>query len=321
MSGALPVPTASPITEGHELVMRLAEASALHSAACTGLLRLLAEAQAPVADPAGALGLHPVGAERVLAVLAVSGLVERSDDGWWGSRLLRVANEGLVAGVDGACRAFAGAPSLLETGCVSEGFEGMVYSRRAVDGLARMAALAADHLAGLLGPAEGEILDLGAGSAVWSLAMASADPSARVVALDRASVLVAARARADALGLSERFDALPGDLGALPRASGRFARVVLANVLHLFDEPRVAAVLRWVADALRPGGELVIVDVFAPPGDRLREAYALNLRLRHATGVAHAPERLAAHSEAAGLRPSPPVLLSAHAGVLRATRP
>jgi demethylspheroidene O-methyltransferase len=171
-----------------------------------------------------------------------------------------------------------------------------------VDGLAQLFAPAARLLADAL-PATGVILDVGAGSGVWSLAMLENEPLARVTALDLESVLPRFYARAVRLGQAARVDAIGGEYlhAVLPRAT--YARVVLANVLHLESEAAAATLVARAADALAPGGRLVVVDVWdggTPRQHLAHAAYALHLAMRTQKGRAHARARIVSWIEATG---------------------
>jgi cyclopropane fatty-acyl-phospholipid synthase-like methyltransferase len=146
------------------------------------------------------------------------------------------------------------------------------------------------------------IADVGAGSGVWSLAMA-AGTDARVVAVDLPDVIDNVGATAARLGLSDRVTMLVGDYFEAVLESP-VDRVVLANVLHLERERDAARLVRHWARQLAPDGELVIIDVFAPadPHDELAAAaYALHLGMRTRRGAAHPESRLRAWCRDAGL--------------------
>jgi hypothetical protein len=71
---------------------------------------------------------------------------------------------------------------------------------------------AAASAARLLAPVPGRVLDVGAGAAPWSIALAAADSGVRTTCLDLPEVLVETRRSVAAAGLSGRFDYLPGDV-------------------------------------------------------------------------------------------------------------
>jgi ubiquinone/menaquinone biosynthesis C-methylase UbiE len=159
----------------------------------------------------------------------------------------------------------------------------------AVSDLGRLFDGAAAELARQLAPAR-RVLDVGAGSGVWSLAMIAATPDARATALDLPPVLPAFLARAAALGLSERVSTIAGDFHEFVLPARAFDRVVLANVLHLEQEAAAQALVLSSSRALAPGGELVIVDMLptGPHGALAHAAYELHLAMRTRAGRAHA---------------------------------
>ncbi len=287
-------------------------AGAMAAAARTGLMAELVSAEAPLAAAtlAERAGCHAEAAERVLQLLACTGLLVASEASTW--RLSTSARDAF-AHVPGGLAAFvalyAHTPRFLSDGTRWSRLDGDARERAAVyadavDGLAALFARAAHRLAAALPPARGAILDVGAGSGVWSLAMAEQDAGLCITALDFEAVLPRFYARAVRLGLAGRVDAMAGDYHELALPHGSYARVVLANVLHLETEADAAALVAHAAAALAPGGRLVIADVW--DGDTARQrlaqaAYALHLAMRSAVGRPHPRERLLAWVAAAGL--------------------
>ncbi|MFE9772134.1 methyltransferase domain-containing protein [Streptomyces sp. NPDC005931] len=113
----------------------------------------------------------------------------------------------------------------------------------------------------------GRVLDLTCGSGEWGIALAGADPRARVTAYDDPALLAVARGRAAEFRVAERFRFVAGRLGETPFAQGEFDTVVMAHAGR-FAGPRTAArLIREGARVLRPGGTLLLADVMrAPPG-------------------------------------------------------
>ena len=145
------------------------------------------------------------------------------------------------------------------------------------------AELAADHLAstGLC------ILDLGAGAAPWSLAIARRDPTCRVRAVDLPAVLPATRRAVSACGLESQFDFLAGDLFAVDWGSPVYDLAILGNICQLFDETTNRRLLARASEALRPGGRLAILDVLpheGMDGPLPVVLYALGLLMRTPSG-------------------------------------
>jgi SAM-dependent methyltransferase/tRNA A-37 threonylcarbamoyl transferase component Bud32 len=168
--------------------------------------------------------------------------------------------------------------------------DGTLYARAATRARALAAKPARELAEALLarGLANGDVLDVGAGSAVWGLAIADAT-GGRLTALDRPLVLDVARANAESAGLGRRFTALAGDWRALPLPVEAFDVAVLANVCHLEPPADVARLLGRVSVALRPGGTIAVVDTM--PGEDAEDAgalmQALHLALRTRGGSVH----------------------------------
>ncbi|MER3420552.1 MAG: hypothetical protein C4290_08540, partial [Chloroflexota bacterium] len=160
------------------------------------------------------------------------------------------------------------------------------------------------HAAGQLPPGAA-ILDLGAGSAIWSRAVASLDPRATVTAVDRAPVLEAAHAYAEAAGMGARFTALAGDWRDVPIVDGTYDLALLANICHLEDEIAVPRLLGRAVAAVRPDGLIVVVDTLPDEG---REPslevllQALQLGMRTAGGGVYTLQQYHAWLEDAGFR-------------------
>lgn len=172
-----------------------------------------------------------------------------------------------------------------------------------VGGLAQLEEDGAEALASQLVSAR-RILDVGAGSGVWSLAMTRRSTETPVTGVDLPDVLPVFLRRAEALDLAERADAIAGDYHALSLPSRAFDRVVLANVLHLEPEDRARALVRRVTDALDANGDLVIVDAFGRPDvglDRARPINALHLAMRTRGARAHRAETVESWCREAGL--------------------
>ena len=122
-----------------------------------------------------------------------------------------------------------------------------------------------DQVARLAGPGARSILDIGAGSGVWSMAVAALDESVRVTGVDLPSVVPVLLACAEAKGLGGRVTALAADYHDMSFPPGHDL-VFLANVLHLEQPAAARDLVRRAALALRPGGRLAVIDVFREAG-------------------------------------------------------
>ncbi|MBB6431641.1 class I SAM-dependent methyltransferase [Algisphaera agarilytica] len=170
--------------------------------------------------------------------------------------------------------------------------------------LAPAASWAAESLAATL-DAEGKvsILDAGAGSAIWSLSLAKRLPQAGVTAADWPAVLEVAKATAQRMGLADRLELMPGDLAEASFPADSHDVVILANVAHLMPPDALGQTLKRLAATLRPGGRLVVIDVFPgqAAGDLNRTLYTLGLALRTRAGQTHQPDDVIDLLHTAGL--------------------
>lgn len=150
-----------------------------------------------------------------------------------------------------------------------------------------------------------KILDIGAGAAVWSLAMARRDPGTTVTAVDWPAVLKVAAGAAREACLSDRFSTIPGNFHEITLPADTYDLAVVGNVTHLETPDGNAALFAKLNGALKPTGELVIFDIFSgqPRGDLNRTLYTLGLALRTEHGRVHTPEELNSMLGRAGFSP------------------
>ena len=135
-----------------------------------------------------------------------------------------------------------------------------------------------EQAAALLTQPGARVLDVGAGAAPWSLALAARDPGCTVTAVELPSVMSSTRSAVRAAGLDRQY--LLGEGDALDVDWDESASFDLALIANL-------RLLGRVAEALRPGGSVAVVDILANErGDGPRGAalYSLGLLLRTARG-------------------------------------
>ena len=297
--------------------------AALAAAERCGLLVALLDRSATADELASSLGLDPIATARVLEVLRSQGAVERIDGRYRASPMLTHAYRGPERGF--GWDMWAHLPTYLATG---EGFalkRGTPEERErtyamATPALGNLFEAAANELATKLRPAR-RILDVGAGSGVWSLAQLAQNEQACATALDFPRVLDNVRDRATALGVHERVSLLAGDYHSIELEPHGFDRIVAANILHLETPDGAARLVRRLAGALAADGELVIVDALSDGSEtdeRSRAAYALHLALRTQTGYPHAEATILEWLRDAGLTPRPRLRLDAPPRVIGA---
>lgn len=133
-------------------------------------------------------------------------------------------------------------------------------------GMAPLQAMVAELTAQAVGSVT-RALDMAAGHGLFGIAVARANPAARIVALDWENVLAVARENAAAAGVAARVDFLPGSAFEVELGTG-YDLVLITNFLHHFDRPTCVDLLRRVRAALAPGGRAAIVE-FVPDEGRI----------------------------------------------------
>lgn len=265
--------------------------AALWAATDSGLLTSLLAESASADELARRCGLAPRATGCVLDVLCAMGVVLRTDGTYGPSAELQ-----LTAGLPGGLRYptlfWRGLPKFLETGQPVVRMDGDVQERAAsyaetVDFLWDLFAPSATELHDWLGGAPDSILDVGAGSGIWSLTMARSSPRTRVTALDLPSVLDRFLSKARSLELADRAETIAGDWLTAPIPAASFDRVLLANVVHLEPSDRARALVLRAAQGLRPGGQLVVVDALREVDGPSLPVYALHLAIRTEAGKVH----------------------------------
>ncbi len=147
------------------------------------------------------------------------------------------------------------------------------------------------------------MLDVGAGGAPWSRALASRDPKCHVTAADLPAVLATTRRAVSSAGLNLQFDYLAGDVFQSDLGADTYDIVIAGNFCHLFDADTNRSFLRRLWPALRRGGILAIVDSLL--GERLDSPlpvalYGLGLLLRTDSGRVYPFSAFAGWLEDAG---------------------
>jgi demethylspheroidene O-methyltransferase len=272
---------ASPLLSQPEQLAFLYEArgasAVLEACAELGVLDRLAGGPVDSTTLARECGIDEEAARLLLAALAKLGLAEADDRGSYLGVADVIAFLELLHRWDGLTEGLRRRPELAEgaTPGAQEAFP------RTVRPLATLCASAvepaADHLVG----AGGRVLDLGAGAAPWSLALARR--GCAVTAVDLAPVLPTTRQAVTAAGCGDRFTFVEGDLFTLTLEEGAFDLVIAGNLCHLFDESDNRRLLNRASRWLAPGGTLAVIDLLANErrGDPVGLAlYAIDLMWR-----------------------------------------
>lgn len=139
------------------------------------------------------------------------------------------------------------------------------------------------------------VLDLAAGSGVWSIALAQQSPNVCVTAIDWAGVIPTTRRVAERFGVADRFDFLESDL--LEANFGTNHTIAtLGHILHSEGADRSRQLLQKTFDSLAPGGTIAIAEFLvnkertAPPQGLI---FAVNMLVNTEAGDTFSFEEIA----------------------------
>lgn len=166
-----------------------------------------------------------------------------------------------------------------------------------------------------------ELLDVGGAHGYYSVALCRRHPGLRATVLDLPEAVAQAAPILAREGMGERVRHRAGDAVTTELGTETFDVVLIANLLHHFDEETNRELVRRVACALRPGGMLVIGEVIRPdqPGTGGQTGALTDLYFAVTSeGGTWSFAELAGWQRAAGLRPRRPMrLLMAPSGGLQ----
>lgn len=167
----------------------------------------------------------------------------------------------------------------------------------------------------------GRLLDVGGGTGIYSYALLQRNPSLQAIVWDRPEVLKVAEEMGREYGVLDRTELLPGDMFA-DAVPGDVDVILLSNILHDWDVDQCQQLIRRCAEALPPGGRLLIHDVFL--NDELDGPLPLALYsaalFSLTEGRAYSGAEYRSWLEAAGLKPQPIVPTRIHCGVMAAVK-
>lgn len=152
---------------------------------------------------------------------------------------------------------------------------------------------------------EVRVLDLAAGSAVWSLPMAKANPQVQVDALDFPPVLDVTRRFAAKYGVEKRYQYLPGNWQDVSLQADHYDFILLGHILHSEGKELSQDLLKHCAAALKTGGTLVVAEFLeneTRSGPVFATLFALNMMLATARGCVFSEGELKGMIESSGLK-------------------
>jgi (2Fe-2S) ferredoxin/SAM-dependent methyltransferase len=166
------------------------------------------------------------------------------------------------------------------------------------------------------------VLDVGGGSAAYSIALAAANPELHADILDLATVAPIAQRHIAEAGVADRVHTRVGDLRTDHLGEG-YDLVLLCNVCHMLDEKENARLIARCYDALAPGGRLVIQEFILDPdkcGPQSAALFSLNMLVGTRAGASYSEAEYAAWMGAAGFPAIRRVRMPGPAGLMIGTR-
>lgn len=103
------------------------------------------------------------------------------------------------------------------------------------------------------------VLDVGAGSGVWGIALAEQSQHVTVRAVDWPQVLEVTRRVAEGHGVADRFSYASGDLWQANFGAGHDI-AVLGHILHSEGPEQIRKLLRKINAAMAPGGAIAVME-------------------------------------------------------------
>jgi 3-hydroxy-5-methyl-1-naphthoate 3-O-methyltransferase len=163
------------------------------------------------------------------------------------------------------------------TARVNQEEEGAQFFAEFVEALFPISFSAANALGEHLGIPEAttpiSVLDIGAGSGVWGIALAKQSPQVRIRAVDWPRVLEVTKRVAARHGVADRLTAAPGEFSEADFGSGHQV-ATLGHILHSEGRDRSRRLLKKIWSALVPGGTIAIQE-FVPNDERTGPLHTL----------------------------------------------
>ena len=148
------------------------------------------------------------------------------------------------------------------------------------------------------------ILDLGGGSAAYSIAFAKANSELTAEVLDLPDVIPLTQDYVSKAGLAGRIHPRAGNMLSDPLGTG-FDLVLLSAICHMFSPEENRALFQRVHAALAPGGRLLVQDFILQPektAPRFAALFSLNMLVSTQAGGTYSQPEYAAWLSEAGFR-------------------
>jgi len=305
-------------TAAADAVGGMALSGVVVAAVRTGITARLAASHATVPEIAADLGLDPLPVRLLLDCLRSTGYVTERSGRYRLSRSARrwldpaspLSVAGYTAGTADYWPWWAGLDETVRTGKSSGSHDAPpddAYWRRYITGQRELARLSAAEIARKLPlPRDPRtLLDIGGGHGGYCAALCERYPALAATVLDLPGSAAIGRELIAADGLAGRVSFRDGDATTADLGAG-YDAVLCFNLVHHLAPGDAAALFGRIGAALRPGGVLAVLDVFAEPGRRrTAQADLLALFVYLSSGArVHTPGDLNGWLRDAGLGPA-----------------
>jgi cyclopropane fatty-acyl-phospholipid synthase-like methyltransferase len=166
------------------------------------------------------------------------------------------------------------------------------------------------------------LLDVGGGSAAYSIAFAQANSKLRATVLDLPAVLPIAQGHINAAGLAGRVETRAGDLRCDALGTD-FNLVLVSAICHMLGPAENQDLLRRCYAALAPQGRVVIQDFILEPdktAPKQGALFALNMLVGTPAGSTYSYEEYGAWLRDAGFREVRHIRLPGPSGLMVGVR-
>lgn len=116
-----------------------------------------------------------------------------------------------------------------------------------------------------LPPHATDLLDLGGGHGLYSIAFCRRYRNLRARVLDLVTAIGEWETQRTPDSVCSRVQFEVGDIRTVSLVANSTDVILLANVVHHFDDPTNRSLMQRVAKALRPGGIVIVIDAIRPP--------------------------------------------------------
>lgn len=179
--------------------------------------------------------------------------------------------------------------------------------------------------AGVLDGVE-RVLDVGGGPGLYAVELVRRVPGARAVVFDQPETAEVARETAESAGVGDRVTAWPGDAFADDLLAGGppYDLILISNLVHIYPPEANRRLIERSANALAPGGRLVIKEFLLEP-DRIQPRgaalFAVNMLVSTEGGDCYTVDEVHGWFEESGLSPGATLDVTEQSRLALGTKP